>query len=290
MEYKKFFREAILNVTGSEPRITDIRYLGGGCINNSAILQTDIGGFFMKFNTGIPSDMFEKESLGLTLLSDTGIFDVPWALGYGKIEDIDYLLLELINTGIRKMGFWEDFGSKLAKLHKGFSVSQFGLDHNNYIGRLAQVNTWRENWLDFFIMNRLEFQLKIAMDSQLISNSLSGKFEAFYRILPGLLPLEKPSLLHGDLWSGNFMTGIKGDPVLIDPAVYYGHRESELAFTKMFGGFEEEFYRSYNDTFALEKGFSGRIGIYNIYPSLVHLNLFGSAYLPGIQQVINHYV
>lgn len=290
MNNRDLFTEAVYHITGNRPAIREIQYKGGGCINTAVLLKSDSGDYFIKYNDQTPPDMFEKEFRGLNLLQQTGLIKVPEPLGCGQIDNISYIIIENIESAARHNDFWSDFGSKLARMHREFSAERYGLDHDNYIGRLPQINATKPDWFDFFINNRLEFQLRLAENNGLIGASFAGKFRAFYKKLPDLLPVEKPAFLHGDLWSGNFMTGSDGKAVLIDPAVYYGHREAEISFTTMFGGFENEFYRGYNETWPLEKKFEERIDIYNLYPSLVHLNLFGTAYLNGIVSVINRYV
>jgi fructosamine-3-kinase len=146
---------------------------------------------------------------------------------------------------------------------------------------LLQSNEYTANWIDFFIEKRLKAQAGLAFYNGEIPRSLYDKFNDLYNKLPELLPSEKPALLHGDLWSGNVIVGSNGHVSLIDPAVYYGNREAEIAFTKLFGGFSSAFYDAYNEAFPLEKGFEERIDIYNLYPLLVHVNLFGSGYING---------
>ena len=146
------------------------------------------------------------------------------------------------------------------------------------------------NGIDFIIHNRLEYQLKLAKQNGLVSHDLIDRYRKFYDLLPGLLPVDKPALLHGDMWSGNVMVGDDGQACLIDPAVYYGHREIELAFTRMFGGFGHDFYSAYQSTYPLEPGFDERVEIYNIYPHMVHVNLFGTSYLGGVESVLRRYL
>ncbi len=288
MKNDRFFSDAIFKVIGKRPAVKNIRYQGGGCINNSAIIDTSEGPYFIKFNSRTPANMFEKEYRGLKLLRTTDIH-VPESYGFGEIDNVQFILLEAVKSSSQEAGFWNDFGSRLARLHKNNIAPFFGLDYDNYIGRLPQVNNKENRWVDFFINNRLEYQLRLALESRLVNHSLVDQFRKFYKLLPGLLPDEKPSLLHGDLWAGNFMTGSDGYVILIDPAVYYGNREAELSFTKMFGGFDETFYSSYNDEWPLEKNFEDRVDIYNLYPALVHLNLFGTSYLPAITRLIDRY-
>lgn len=169
--------------------------------------------------------------------------------------------------------FWKTLGEQLAQLHH-HSHKSFGLDHNNYIGSLVQLNEPLSSWIEFFIHRRLEPQLRLLNPPPRVIK----QFEQLYAKLPQLMPDEKPALLHGDLWSGNLITNAHGLPCLIDPAVYFGHREAELALTRLFGGFPNDFYEAYTDTSPLPSGFEDRVDLYNLYPLLVHANLFGGGY------------
>ena len=285
------FFEAVLNeVIGQSVQIKNTAFKSGGCINNALKLSTSDGDFFLKWQSDIPKDMFEKEARGLGLLRETGSLKVPEVFGFGVMGNKHYLLMENIDSAPTKKNYWADFGQALAQMHLSNSNGHYGLDHDNYIGKLPQENNFHENWVDFFIEYRLEYQLKLAMKNGLVSHGFSDRYRKFYELLPGLLPIDKPALLHGDLWSGNVMVGADGKACLIDPAVYYGHREIELAFTQMFGGFGSDFYRAYHETYPLEPGFEERADIYNVYPHMVHVNLFGTSYLGGVERVLGRYV
>ena len=153
----------------------------------------------------------------------------------------------------------------MASLHRN-SNSQFGLNFDNYIGSLPQINSLKDNWIDFFIENRLEKLVELCYNSQLLDNKTKNQFNQLYYRLDKLIPNEKPSLIHGDLWSGNVIVNQKGEVCLVDPAVYYAHREIELAFTFLFGSNPEEFYKTYNEIFPLEKAWKSRIDLFNLYP------------------------
>ncbi len=157
---------------------------------------------------------------------------------------------------------------------------------NNFIGSLQQNNEFHENWIEFFVEKRLRPQFGLAYYNKLIDVSYLRHLDKLPQALERIFPKEKPSLLHGDLWSGNAMRDKSGNPCLVDPAVYYGHREMELAFTKLFGGFDSSFYHAYEEAFPLEIGFKDRKDIYNLYPLMVHVNLFGTSYLSGIDKVL----
>lgn len=270
-------------------RITGFSFAGGGCINKGGRLVTDKREYFLKWNDAdrYPG-MFKAEAKGLALLREADCFRVPMVIGLGHAGAFQFLLLEYIDEG-RSGVDYRDFGVRLAALHKQ-SGDSFGLDHDNYIGSLPQHNDRRASWTEFFIARRLTPQLDIARDGKRIDSDLYGKFESLFKKLPSILPDERPSLLHGDLWSGNLMTDLSGQPCLIDPAVYYGNREVDLAMTLLFGGFRIEFIDSYNSAFPLLPGYPARFDIYNLYPLLVHLNLFGSSYRAKVVSILDQFV
>jgi protein-ribulosamine 3-kinase len=279
------FLQKVLAVSlGSDAKLTKSVFVSGGCINNTLKLDTSDTSFFLKWKAHEP-DLFEKEKLGLELLRSNSPLQIPEVLYCGEIEDKNFLLLEWIEKTTTSSDFWENFGYGLAQQHQA-TANFFGLNHDNHIGRLPQENSKKEDWVTFFIENRIDPQLRLAVSKRLAPEGLRTQFEKLYPELPNLFPNEPPSLLHGDLWSGNFMIGSEGKACIFDPAVYYGHREMELAFTRMFGGFDTQFYEAYSDAWALEPGFENRVDIYNLYPLLVHLNLFGSSYLSPIQQTL----
>lgn len=259
-------------------------FISGGCINNTLKLETSKGRFFVKWKANEP-DLFEKEKLGLELLSRHSPIRIPNIIFLGELDGKNYLLLEWIEKGPPSKAFWEEFGRGLAEQHRQTN-ELFGLDHNNHIGRLPQLNHLIKDWTTFFRECRIKPQLMMAKTS---FPQLSSRFNNLFLKLPELFPEDPPSLLHGDLWSGNFMVDDLGNPAIFDPAAYYGHREMELAFTRMFGGFDDEFYSAYNEASPLPAGFDERVEIYNLYPLLVHLNLFGASYLAAIEQTLKKY-
>lgn len=261
----------------------------GGSINTALKIKTNKGSFFAKYNDHHKfKGMFELEAKGLQHLQSTRTLKIPQALTVFNYEDLDFLVLEHIESGSPHYEFWTDLGFGLAHLHKN-SSEYFGLDYDNFVGSLPQVNTKADNWIDFFINQRLDPMLKRAIDTGKADVSLVEKFEGLYKSLPDIFPPEKSSLLHGDLWSGNIMSNEDGDPVIFDPAVYYGHREMDIAMSKLFGGFESEFYDAYNEVFPLESHWEQRIQICNLYPLLVHVNLFVGSYIQSIKNIVNRY-
>lgn len=272
--------------SGKPSRIDSAIPVGGGCINEAVRIQTDSGEYFVKFNLekSFPG-MFEAEAHGLSILDKANEIRIPDVLHTGNADKYSFLLLEFISDGNPAPKFWEKFGRSLAGLHR-HSSKLFGLDRDNYIGSLPQSNIQHESWTDFFVTERLEPMVKMGRDKSEISPQMVKQFESIYNKLPALVPPEKPSLIHGDLWNGNFLVDSRGNPCLFDPAVHFGHRESDIAMTRLFGGFPALFYESYNSQFPMEKGWEQRMELLNLYPLMVHVNLFGGGYLNQVKQVI----
>jgi protein-ribulosamine 3-kinase len=288
-QLKAAVEEKLSQVFNTSITITKENPIGGGCINSAHKIETNHGSYFLKWNdTDAHPGMFEAEAKGLMMLQKANSIRVPAVIATGSGDNISFIVLELIEPGKRIKNFWQDFGERLAKLHKHTDQS-FGLDHDNYIGSLPQKNSKHITWIDFFIVKRLGRQIEIASNSGVISKSIIRQFDSFITRLPELIPKEKPALLHGDLWNGNYMVENDGSACLIDPAVYYGHREMDLAMTKLFGGFDEEFYEAYNATFPLQPGFESRVDIHNLYPLIVHVNLFGGGYLSQVKSILDRF-
>ena len=266
-------------------KILNVSPISGGCINECYKLTTNSESYFIKLNRKF--NPFVEEQKGLDILRATRTFFIPKVLLIGKYEDYSFLLMEYIESENQTSNFWNDFGKKLAALHK-ISNESFGFDHNNYIGSLQQINTWHANSIEFFINCRLIPQLELLNDIN--DNQFFKSFDALFNILNEILPEGKPSLLHGDLWSGNYMVGKNGNPAIVDPAVYYGFREADIAMSKLFGGFANQFYDTYNETFPLEINWQSRVQVWNLYPLLVHANLFGSSYLNQVKSIIKNYI
>ena len=273
---------------GKGLRLLSADPISGGCIHNGRHLQTSEGDFFLKYNHLRELANFETEIHGLGLLAGSETLGVPKPFGTGTTGAHAFLLMEYVQSAGRGARFWEDFGEGLAAMHRQ-SAAAFGLERSNFIGRLPQSNGWRKGWVEFFVEERLEPQLVMAERDGRASKDLRRQFEALYVRLGELMPEEPPSLLHGDLWSGNFMVGSQGNAVVFDPAVFYGHREAEIAFTRLFGGFSGAFYAAYLNAWPLQPGWEERIDLFNLYPLTVHLNLFGSGYLPEIQSILRRF-
>ncbi|MEP1095488.1 MAG: fructosamine kinase family protein [Cyclobacteriaceae bacterium] len=280
-----FYETIFTKHFGSEINIRNIYPVAGGCINKASNVATNAGPFFIKVNSADMLDLFLKEERGLKILKEKSEIRTPKVHGSGFADGKSYLILEWIEKGLQNSSFWSNFGVQLARQHRQTS-SHCGLDHHNHIGRLHQSNHQHQDWDQFFILERLQPQLVLAEEHGRVDSSIRTGFEKIFNKLSQLIPKEPPSLLHGDLWSGNFLCGPKSRTFIFDPAVYFGHRETEIAFTRLFGGFEPHFYTAYSEEFALESGFEDRIEIHNLYPLLVHVNLFGSSYLSGIRNTL----
>jgi fructosamine-3-kinase len=283
---KKAISEHIGEVTGKISDIRDVDTVGGGSINDAYKVYTGNEHYFVKINrSGIFPGMFESESRGLDLLRNAGGPPVPAVISVGSAGDTDFLILEFAEAGKRLPEFNEVFGAKLAFMHRNTATS-FGLDHDNYIGSLSQRNKMTPNGISFFIEERLMPQSELAYRNRHFSVPDLELLDTLYIHLESVLPKEPPALLHGDLWSGNYITGPDGNAWLVDPAVYYGFRESDLAMTRLFGGFDDRFYASYMESFPLHPGWEKRIPLFQLYPLLVHVNLFGNTYLRTFREML----
>lgn len=277
------FIKQLLNDSGTFSSI------GGGSVNYTYRIKTRKQSFFCKINSlaDFPG-MFDAEQHGLALLAQQQVIRVPRIVANEQINGIQILILEWIEQGGKSDTFWETFGRQLAALHH-VQHDECGLASDNYMGALPQHNTPTGSWTEFFIHQRLQPQVKLALSHQMLEPAHAAQFEKLYQRLGVIFPAEPPVLLHGDLWSGNFLCDEKGKPVLIDPAVYYGHRSMDMAMTTLFGGFDASFYESYNYHFPLPENYRQQREVCNLYPLLIHLNLFGKSYLADILNTIRQY-
>lgn len=268
-------------------RILNFSPLSGGDINEVFLVQTKKAKFVVKRNTksSYPK-MFSKEAQGLLLLKK--VVNTPQVIDWFETEKDQLIIMEYIQNEQIQASYWSKFGHDLSALHQTRN-NDFGLDHDNYIGSLNQKNNLTNSWEDFFVEYRIKPLLKLAFDKNLLNKGHLESFQLLFSKYSSLVPVEPPSLLHGDLWSGNMICGINQTPVFIDPAVYFGHREVDIAMTHLFGGFDFAYIDHYIERYPLEKGWESRIGIHNLYPNLVHLILFGSTYLRSIEKVLSRY-
>jgi fructosamine-3-kinase len=273
-------------------RIVRSSRLSGGDINDAYRIELVGGGvWFVKSSPSAPATLFPAEARGLEWLRAAGALRVPRVHAVSSADDaIGFLVLELLEPGHPRPDFDEKLGRGLAALHQS-RVSSFGLDHDNFIGSLPQHNQALPEWAEFFRERRLEPQLRRAVNSGSASYTVRRGFERLFPRLSELVgPSEAPSRLHGDLWSGNLHVDADGEPCLLDPAVYGGHREVDLAMMRLFGGFAERVFSAYEEAFPLAPGARERVALYQLYPLLVHLNLFGGGYGASVERALARYV
>jgi fructosamine-3-kinase len=263
--------------------------LSGGSINNTFQVATANQRFFCKTNSATKfPHLFNQEAAGLRLIEKEGLIRTPAIIDLFEADTHQVLLLEWIEPSSPTITFWKRFGEALALLHV-VSHDQFGLENNNYMGAIPQVNTLTTNWPAFFINNRLEPLIQQCYSLKLITAQHVDKFHTLYQLIPSLYDKESPSLLHGDLWSGNFICTTDQQPVLIDPAVYFGHRSIDLGMTTLFGGFDKVFYEAYQHHHPFPANYKEQWAVSNLYPLLIHLLLFGRSYLPAIDRTLNDF-
>ncbi|HVY28271.1 MAG TPA: fructosamine kinase family protein [Polyangiaceae bacterium] len=284
-------REALRYALGAN--IKSLRRLSGGDINDAFEVELSSGvNVFLKTNDSAPASMFPAEACGLEWLREASALRIPevLAVSSGRDDEPKFLVLELLTPGQQGRDFEQRLGRGLARLHR-FGASRFGFESDNFIGSLPQRNHAHASWSEFFWHERLEPQLKLAIASGRASARMRQGFEKLAARLSQLVGMsEPPSRLHGDLWGGNLHVDDTGAPCLIDPAVYGGHREVDLAMMRLFGGFGEDVFRAYQDEWPLAPGHAERIGLYQLYPLMVHVNLFGGGYAESVERSLARYV
>lgn len=273
-----------------ELRIESSRTLAGGCISRAAVCRlSDSRQVVVKTNSASAAAMFEQEAAGLERIAATGTIAVPRVIGRGTSEDgrCALLVIEYINGGSPRSDFYESFGRELAALHRAAGPTQFGFAEDNFLGSALQPNGWTDNWTEFFRERRLRHQLGWAQQQGLATSQMIRGVERLCESLDDLLATdETPSLIHGDLWSGNYLADSAGRPVIIDPAAYYAHREAELGMVDWMGSCPAAFWEAYDEAFPLQAGWHERVAVYRLYHELNHLNLFGSGYASSVMSTL----
>jgi protein-ribulosamine 3-kinase len=285
--------ELIAEATGSAfSAVGEERACGGGCIHHAQRVRLEDGReFFVKSNRRA-AGMFEQERAGLEALYRAGTLRVPMSVAQGKLSDNeDCLILEYISPRSPSTDFFARLGTQLAELHRSQTSCQFGWPQDNYLGSSLQRNPLTQDWAEFFAQHRLRHQLQLARRAGNGSQELFQLTERLCDRLERVLGTdgEPACLLHGDLWSGNFMSDEQGQPVVFDPAVYYGHREAEMAMPLLFGGFGSDFFSAYHEAWPLQAGWRDRVEIYKLYHLLNHLNLFGAGYLESCLEIVRRF-
>lgn len=269
---------------------TDAQQLSGGSINEAAKIITSSDSLFVKWNdTEAFPAIFELEARNLNLLHQTQTVQTPAVIEVNDVDNFSFLILDYVQANTKSFAGTEKLGEQIALLHQNTNVD-FGLHYNNYIGILQQFNKLNESWADFFIENRLKPLVNKAYQMQLLDLEEMSLFVTLYQKIPTLFPDEKPALLHGDLWGGNYLITETGIPFVFDPACYFGHREMDIAMTVLFGGYDRVFYEAYHATFPLESGWQERTALWNLYPLLIHLLLFGKGYHNNLMQSVKKFV
>jgi fructosamine-3-kinase len=270
-------------------RVASAAHVAGGDINSAFRVELSDGrSIFVKSHPRAPVTMFAAEARGLAWLGAARAVRVPEVLAVSREEDEGprFLALELVVSRAPRAGFDEALGRDLAALHRCGAPS-FGLDYDNFIGSLEQPNAPRPTWARFYREQRLEPQLRRATEHSLIDAHLRGEFDRLFDQLDDRVgPAEPPSRLHGDLWGGNLHVDDRGDPCLIDPAVYGGHREVDLAMMRLFGGFGGRVFAAYEEAWPLAPGAAERVPLYQLYPLLVHVNHFGRSYVGQLTRAL----
>lgn len=269
----------------SHPTIT---HVFGGDINRSYRIESAKQKFFLKINASSLPRLFETERNGLMKLNGTGSIRVPKVIYHFQDGDSQYLVLEWLEKQAPSASFWENFGRSLALLHKN-TFKQFGLEEDNYIGSLPQENTFENSWSEFYYQRRILPLMMICRQRNIFSEAEVKRYARLETTFSEIFPAEAPALLHGDLWSGNYMIADQGEAAIFDPAVYYGHREMDLGMSKLFGGFDKRFYDAYQEQFPLEGDWLSRTELTQLYPLLVHLVLFGGHYHGEVVRILKRY-
>jgi fructosamine-3-kinase len=264
----------ISKISGKEFFVNSRRTVSGGCINQGYAVTDGDRTYFVKLNSAAQVAMFEAEALGLKQMSATGTIRVPQPICWGTTNESAYIVLEWLDLG--RGGAWADMGRQLAAMHARSSSQAFGWDMNNTIGSTPQINTWTTDWAEFYTQHRLGPQFQLARRRGGRFPQQEKLLAAIPQLLAGYQP--SPSLVHGDLWSGNAAFTSTGEPAIFDPATYYGDREVDVAMTELFGGFPAAFYQGYNEVLPLLPGYEQRKILYNLYHLLNHFNLFGGSY------------
>ena len=279
--------ESTLDIT-----IDSVAAVGGGCIANACRIETDGAPLFLKYGDESVARTFPGEAAGLEALAAADSpLTVPSVVETAPPADgrPGFLVLDWVHSGRKGRRFWETFGEGLAALHR-HTAEAYGFEDDNFIGQSPQSNEWMDDWPTFFEEQRLGPQVRMAREHGRWRDSWDRPFETLVRRLPDLLPRSpEASVLHGDLWKGNYMVTAVGEPAIIDPATYYGHREADLAMTELFGGYDDRFYDAYRSAWSVAPDYDTRREVYNLYHLLNHLNLFGGGYASSVEDTLRRF-
>lgn len=284
--FQQVFDSLFFETFGQEVAVLDFSVVSAGVVNTGSRVSTSEGVFFVKMNERPEADFFRSEAADLERFSS--LIPVPKVYGWGKTLGYNYLVCEFITEGAQERHSWHQAGRHLATIHS-LKNNRFGMDQSNYLVSLPQDNTWKKDGIDFLIQNRILPMMGYCLMEEKIPLSLYKSVELVCAKLDRIIPDEEPSLLHGDLWTGNVLMSQQLTPYFIDPACYFGFKENELAFSYLFGGFDAAFYDAYLEICPIEPGFGERVSIYHIHPLLVHIYYFGSGYIAGLERIIRRF-
>ncbi|ASC72483.1 hypothetical protein XM38_034400 [Halomicronema hongdechloris C2206] len=276
MQMWTILAEQIANATGERFQLCDRTAIGGGCINQAYRISDGQRSYFLKVNQASQLAMFEAEALGLKEIYDSHTIRVPKPICWGIADSSAYIVMEWLDFGSGNQDSWYQMGQNLAAMHRVTNPKGFGWDRNNTIGDTPQQNPWTQDWVDFYREQRLRYQFSLA-------HRRGGHFPREDELLSAVPALlcghdPAPALVHGDLWSGNASVTQAGEPVILDPATYYGDREVDIAMSELFGRFPTPFYQGYDAAYPLDEGYAQRKTLYNLYHIINHFNLFGGGY------------
>lgn len=272
--------------TGSNFVVRKCRAVMGGCVNSTYLIEDGLHRYFVKVRSATGLSMFEAEVNGLREIMAASVIRVPKPVCVGVVSNAAFLVLEFVDFSSGTKGRAEDFGRQLAEMHR-VCAPQYGWWRDNTIGATTQLNTLSGSWVEFWRTQRLGRQLDLAASKGyggLLQRNGRRLLEKLDGLFTDYIPI--PSLLHGDLWGGNYAYALTGEPVIFDPAIYYGDRETDLAMTELFGGFPAEFHAAYHEAFPLDIGYTLRKPLYNLYHVLNHLNMFGGGYLGQAERML----
>ncbi len=279
MNLPQRIEQAIAKATGKASAITNTSIAIGGCINQAQHISLEDGRtFFIKTNqqASTLTDLFKAEFTALELLAKPSVIHVPEPIAY----ESDFIVMTRFQEGRPANDWQQQMGRRLAKLHQATKQDQYGFEFDTYLGTTRQINDWQDDWLTFWREQRIKPQLQLCLQQITTDDSLIKQLERLINNLDQILAdCDEPAvLLHGDLWSGNAAANEKGEPVIFDPASYYGHREAEIGMMRLFGGFDANCEAAYQEVWPLKQGYEQRITLYRLYHELNHFNLFGNAY------------
>ncbi len=270
-------------------KILSFRSVSGGDISSAYKVDTEKRAYFLKVNNApFALDMFRAEQKGLEAIEKTRTIAVPHVHLVDSIEGQSFLLMDLVESKRPDTYDYQRLGTQLAQLHQ-CSQTDFGFLSDNFIGSLPQQNNPHSDWATFYWFERILPQLQMALKTRLIQPDIIPEEQKAIILFQNIFDDVKPSLLHGDLWGGNYLIATDGTPYLIDPAVYYGHSMVDIAMSHLFGGFGTDFYNTYHEIIPKSTHYDAQIELYQLYYLLVHLNLFGSGYYSSVASILKRY-